>query len=237
MIREDLLDFKYYLDRLSLFMKESYGIKEHIKTFYRQLEKINSYFDEFLKYFNIWGNNPKYIPTGEILDNIGEIFGCHRKFTIPIISNNENKYYMVNLTDDDDYLLYIKCQIIKQNFMGTNENLEKFYNINNNYLPFNFTYMVNQEIQNNIAQCNIYFNNYDAIDKNKNPIFSDNIKILFENGYLTIESMGILYRRLLQNINKFAKYEDKNEENPNNKELNIFSGEKNLQIYEGGIFA
>ena len=47
MIREDLLEFQYYLERLSKFMQESYGITGQVETFFQLLAEVNRYYDEF----------------------------------------------------------------------------------------------------------------------------------------------------------------------------------------------
>ena len=51
---EQLLTGKYYTDRLSLFMKESYGICEQMDIFYTLLVKIDQIYDELFDYKNIF---------------------------------------------------------------------------------------------------------------------------------------------------------------------------------------
>ena len=212
MIREDLLEFQYYLDRLSKFMQESYGIDEQVRTFHSLLEQVNNYFDEFFREINLFDIKnengeiiyPAYNFSGyaPLLDNIGAIFNCQRNFTIPHYNNALQviSYSEINLTDDE-YLIYIKTQIIKQNFDGTRETLQKLYTtymnnkIQKGILDLIFIYITDDDPDG--AVCNIIWNE-------DNP--TDNLKLLFENGYLTIESMGIRYRRYYLNIQELAKY-------------------------------
>ena len=190
MIRKDLLDFQYYLNRLSMFMKESYGIAEQNEIFYRQLYQVNTQFDKFFKNLDIWGNDE--IPS-EALDLIGSIFGCYRNFTIKL----NDSYVQIDL-DDNDFILYIKCQIVKQNFKGTNEELIKLYTTYNKegLLKLQFDYILLATVGS--LNCRIYFSNFND--------FSSNIQNLFDAGYLTIESMGINYDREKLNISSIATF-------------------------------
>lgn len=201
MIKEDLLDFKYYLDRLSKFMQESYGINEQVKIFWSLLKQVNDCYDEFFKEVDFYHHN--FESGNGLLDKIGNIFGCQRCFTIPVFDSNEAvaSYIKVDLTDEE-YLLYIKTQVIKQNFTGDRKTLQELYStyingrIQQGLIDLRFLYItIDDEV--NGATCNIYWD----ID---NP--SDNLKNLFLNGYLTIESMGIRYRRIVLNFNQLAYY-------------------------------
>lgn len=198
MIREDLLEFKYYLDRLSMFMKQSYGINEHIEIFYQQLYQVNKCYDELIATLQIFNRNPDDEILSDTLDNLGNIFGCYRKFTINYIDSNNNPVYKeINLEDDNDFLVYIKCQIIKQNFDGTFGQLQTLYSTENQngLVPLKLTYVISRA---NSLDCDIYFDN--------NGNFSQDIKDLFLAGYLSIESMGIKYTRHLENTGGIAMF-------------------------------
>lgn len=200
MIREDLLEFQYYLDRLSKFMQESYGICGQVETFWSLLKQVNDYYDEFFKKLNFFSEDPE----GDMLDKIGAIFGCRRNFTIPIYNASDpfiiDNYAQINL-DDGDFLTYIKTQVIKQNFDGTRETLQKLYStyvngqIQKGMIDLRFLYMT--ENQEDGAVCTIRWDT-------ENP--SENLRLLFENGYLTIESLGVLYNRSIVNFNRIASY-------------------------------
>ena len=200
MIREDLLEFQYYLDRLSKFMQESYGITGQVQTFWSLLKQVNDYYDEFYKQLDFMHNAPE----GEMLDHIGEIFGCQRHFTIPIYNASDSMqiddYAQIDL-DDDDFLTYIKTQVIRQNFDGTRETLQKLYSTavdgieKKGLLDLRFFYIT--ENRQSGAVCTIRWDS-------EGP--SENMRLLFENGYLTVESLGIRYRRVIVNFNRFASY-------------------------------
>ncbi len=199
MIREDLLEFQYYLNRLSMFMKESYGMQEQFEIFYQQLLQVNNEFDYLFDQLDIFNKQGKELPStwvSKLIDKIGAIFGCYRKFTIFI----NNEYEELNL-EDDEFIIYIKCQIVKQNFQGSREELSTIYStfddgkVTKGLLDLLMVYVLYQTqspLLLNSVQCNIYWSNYSQ--------YSENLRKLFLAGYLTIESMGILYNRITQNI-------------------------------------
>lgn len=203
MIRQDLLEFQYYLNRLSIFMKESYGMQEQFEIFYQQLKQVNDNFDYMFNQLDVFNTEGRELPDewiSELIDKIGLIFNCYRKFTIVL---SDGSYEEIEL-DDYDFITYIKCQIVKQNFKGSREELANIYTtyedgqITSNGLikDLIFVYVLYQTFTPtlllNSIQCNIYWSNYSQ--------FSENLQKLFDGGYLTIESMGILYNRIMQNI-------------------------------------
>lgn len=200
MIKELLLDFQYYLNRLSKFMQESYGINEQVRTFHSLLKQVDNYYNQFLNQLDIMNT----IPEGEMLDKIGAIFGCYRNFTIPIY-DPVNIYEIVDYgkinLNNKDFLTYIKTQIIKQNFDGTREELQKLYSTwKSNYIQkgiVDLVFLYTTEVSQNGAICTIRWDT-------QNP--SVNMRLLFENGYLTIESVGVLYKRQITNFNNLAYY-------------------------------
>lgn len=207
MIRQDLVELQYYLNRLSKFMQESYGINEQVETYFSLLDQVNSYYDQFFDQLDFMNINSSINPEGEMLDHIGAIFGCRRSFTIPIYSADDpyeiEDYEHVDL-NNDEYLIFIKTQVIKQNFDGTRGTLQKIYatyiddEITSEHLiDLIFLYIMDPE---NPLHCHIYWDIDDP---------SENLKILFENGYLTIESLGIVYTRSAQNVHDISYYTEK----------------------------
>ena len=216
MIREDLLEFKYYMDRLSMFMKESHGIKEQVEIFFQQLAKVNEILDEYFSELDIFELNGEKEATSSsaILDKLGAIFGCYRRFTVSVPAQGTVTAHNTDVElNDNEFALYIKCQIVKQNFNGTREELAKLYTtyednrkIEGALLPLTFIYVLYQTTTGaspvlNSVQCQIYWSDSENYD-------SQNLKELFLAGYLTIESMGIRYIRILQNIAWLGIYAD-----------------------------
>lgn len=199
MIREDLLDLRYYLNRLSEFMRESYGISGQMETFTALLEKANEAFDEIFEQLDFFHKAPE----GSMLDKIAAIFGCQRRFTIAVQSQVSplqiSSYEQVDLSDEE-LLVYIKTQVIKQNFDGSRETLQKLYStyvdgkIQPGLTDLVFLYMTENDEE---GVCTIRWDKPDA---------SPNLSKLFFNGYLTIESVGVLYRRYIEDFTNFSYY-------------------------------
>lgn len=241
MIREDLLDFQYYLDRLSKFMQESFGINEQVRNFHSLLTQVDDFYDKFFQDINIFGSYYVGPNRNLLLDKLGSIFGCQRHFTIPEYDparwNVIIGFINIDL-NDDDFLIYIKAQIIKQNFNGTREELQTLYttyqedSLKKGILDLIFYYL--QSPTKVSAECYIYWN----MDKE----YSKDLQNLFLNGYLTIESMGILYHRSLADISNFlgfSKYIEEKEYQPvppftpiNPKNYNCFAFEGYKLLHE-----
>lgn len=214
MIRKDLLELQYYFNRLSKFMQESYGITGQVQTFWSLLKQVNDCYDDMFKRMDLFQVNKKEgesypNPEGELLDKIGAIFGCEREFTVPIYDPSNpleiEDYAQISLTDSE-FIDYIKTQAIKQNFDGSRGTLQSLYSTYVNgvakpgLVDLRFLYITeDMSGSNESAVCVI---RWDI----ENP--SDNMRILFENGYLTVESLGILYKRVVTNFNNLAYYYD-----------------------------
>ena len=139
MINEKLKSDKYYLDNLSLFMQNSYGIKDHIELFTSLIKDLDVYYDDLWKYLDIFvekdylSNSEKVAFVHPMLDIIGKIFNISRNVVIKEYEqdsagtySNKNDYTIQSITlNNEEFLTYIKCQILKNNFNGTREDLIK----------------------------------------------------------------------------------------------------------------
>lgn len=215
-IRNELLQNDFYQKSMSLLLRGSPGIPERIEAWVSVLFNVNlvgrqlfSAIDVFdLYWFPVFGRC-----SGVWLDLIGEILGIKREVNCKIWFVNgklqtDAKYGIVNLTDDD-FRYYIQAQIRKFNFDGTRSalreayrnssmlNFDVLYDNINKYYPEVRSYLKKMRESNPLAdlqityadgdspaECKIYLNNNDI---------SDNLKNLFVNGHLTIESVGIEY--------------------------------------------
>ena len=199
-INPQLLEYQYYLDRMSMFLNESYGINNRIKILHSLLITIDEFWEEILKKYNVMDNN--YYTTSEektslvdqMLDYIGLIFECRRNLTVTYTQNDQTNRENITL-NNEEFLTYIKCQIIKQNFDGTREELYRLYQTDEvlNYI-LGIYYLVEKTSPS--LNVRIIWSNYET--------YSLNLQKLFLGGYLTIESIGIIYNRALQNITKLA---------------------------------
>lgn len=202
----ELLKLQYYLDHVSMFMKDSFGMNERIKNYVNVLNNVNYYSEEFYKKLDIF-NYP--IPSSEkdedkFLDYLGSIFGVERNLKITYVDNSGifgeiGHIYTETLhLTDYDLWIYTMMTIIKNNFDGNTISLKNIYDPSND-----------SELSNGmkaIKQLGIRYT-WNIPDSANTPLFvyiflkgrddrpfdtiSDNLKKLFYAGKLTIESLGI----------------------------------------------
>lgn len=215
-INKQILTNIYYLDKLSMILKNSLGVVERINTLSNLLIKLDNVYEELLMSRDIFNDNytdniTQDTNTNKYLDMIGNIFGLSRNFTINAGSINKptsyndietNYFKYVNL-NDYEFLVYIKLQIIKQNFTGTREELATLYNLDSNQKsisPLNFIYITQEG--NSHGEVKIYWQDTEG--------YSTDFMYMFLNGYLSIESMGIIYDRVIGNVKSIAVFRDIN---------------------------
>lgn len=122
----------------------------------------------------------RYGDNSDWLDKIGELFGVKRALSVQYTENNIVKTEQLNL-NNEDFLKLIQCQIIKNYFNGSYEQIKQYYE----KVGLRVLY-INAEEE---ATCNVY------LLKTEDSAFdySDNIKKLFLSGLMLIESAGIKY--------------------------------------------
>ena len=248
MIKKELLDANYYINKLSMFMRESYGIIPQINILIDWMNSVDKTSDLIASMLDIW--NEDYLTmveeicgTGENekpflpLDVIASIVGCSREniVEIPIESEseeeneenlNETKKEIITL-NNEELLELIKIKILQNNYDGSLEAIKDLYI---NKLRYNIYYSLIPDVAGNSkyqsASCNIY------LDDNKIPEegqiigepISENIKKIFKYSDFFIESLGIVYNKLLiTDIDKLLilnlDYGTKYHDDPNKKAL------------------
>lgn len=122
----------------------------------------------------------RYGEKSDWLDKIGELFGVKRALSVQYTENNIVKTEQLNL-NNEDFLKLIQCQIIKNYFNGSYEQIKQYYE----KVGLRVLYITAEEE----ATCNVY------LLKTEDSAFdySDNIKKLFLSGLMLIESAGIKY--------------------------------------------
>lgn len=122
----------------------------------------------------------RYGDKSDWLDKIGELFGVKRALSVQYTENNIVKTEQLNL-NNEDFLKLIQCQIIKNYFNGSYEQIKQYYE----KVGLRVLYITAEEE----ATCNVY------LLKTEDSAFdySDNIKKLFLSGLMLIESAGIKY--------------------------------------------
>jgi len=135
MIDSKLLLKDYYLDKMSLFLKNSYGIIDREEIYIAILNNLNDVgklliysFDIFEGddlYFSRLGYDPDSIYGAE-LDILASFYGVSRTKKIKY-SNTEETITMTNA----ELKFYLQVIITRLNYQGTNEELSDLYKSKN----------------------------------------------------------------------------------------------------------
>lgn len=198
MLIDKLKQWEYYYKKLPLYMRNSYGIKEHFQIIWNvmmQLENVQALtLDAFNLLQNDYVNNviTKYDDVDgydfKFLDIIGSIYGVNRSLNASFRNDkNEEVNKALYLTNKEFYML-IKARIIQNNYDGSYEQAQSYYD--NIGLPL---YMLSSS---NAAECLLYLGTNDNT--------SDNIRALFMANLLTLKSVGITYIRHEIDIDKLG---------------------------------
>lgn len=117
--------------------------------------------------------------TSKILDILGSLFGLNRIVSVTYMNNSQEITETLSL-NDEVYLTYIKCQIIKNNYDGSYKQFKAYYDLAG--LKLGVVTYNSIDLSASIATNHLY-------------LLSTNTDIqkLFLSGKLTLESMGIQY--------------------------------------------
>lgn len=230
MIKSDLLNKKYYLDRMSMFLKESYGISNSSGT--GQLDILlmimNSFNDkekELLKLLNVMDYNSTnikdvaellgyenedsfYASTNcPFLDTVASIIGISRN-----ISWNSQDLTL----DNKDLITYIKFTVCNSNFNGSlgdlidkyeSSGIECAIEINGN-MTNTINFLVDQfddsDFVNFIRSGNL-LPNVIGVKLNVHIISQDYVQVLFDNATAKLEIDGEEYEIVSGEIFGLAK--------------------------------
>lgn len=188
MIKEKYLDFNYYYNSLSTFLKQSYGVKEQFEIFWNALKELDSTGDKIFNNLDITDEDYSTTDKDDILNKLAKLFNVNRDFRVEY----NDEIYDLHLSNGE-LLLLIKAQIIKNNFDGTMEMCKLLYDKAG--LP---VVMITEE--NEHATVSVYLNESEAN-------IADNLFHMFMSGLFTIESAGIKYIHVSTDVSKFAVWD------------------------------
>lgn len=196
MLKDKLLSFNYYFEKLPLYLQNSYGMKEQFQIWYDSLINVTDIEDEILALLNIFDENYlDYInsltdeptDTTNILDKLAALFGFERQLIVTYLDDSEVPAVTVTETlvlNDEEMLMLLKARIIQSYFEGTRKQIIELYTL----LGLKVYYVNDDSIGDN-ATCDVYL----ASTTNSEFDYSENIKKIFLAGMLNLESMGIEY--------------------------------------------
>ena len=201
MLKEKLTEKKYYLDNMSMFLKESYGIEEQLNMFVDWLKSMDNLADVSISCLDIW--NPDYkndlkrkISNDEDfkpLDNLASLIGISRETKISYYDKEKKeKVYEILHFSNDDLIDLIIINIIQNNYKGTTKELIDLYQ---NKLKYNI-YIV-PSLKNFTAYNSAYCDVYLEVTRSDGTAISENIQKMFKYSNLFLRSLGIEYNALL----------------------------------------
>ena len=135
MLKERLLSKDFYLENLSMFMKDSYGIKERLYGYISILNNINDIADGLVSRFDLYNLTSEidYFTRNNIdpddmedaiLDMLADIFGIERTLEVTYPGDGGTVTEIITLNNRDLYI-YILVSISKLNYQGTNKEKNK----------------------------------------------------------------------------------------------------------------
>lgn len=195
MINEKTLKWKYYLNKLPLYLQSSYGFKEHFKMLFQIMINTNSTVTDLLNALNLTDKNyynnlnikkseKEDLKTSsseyvyDLLDKIGLLYGVNRYLDVDYTDINGDYQHQSLKLNNEEFLKLILVKVVQNSYLGTYEDIRKLYNLIE--LPI---YLYNSEETSGEVYC--VFDNRE--------INSNNLLYLFYADLLSIKSMGIKY--------------------------------------------
>lgn len=249
-LHSKLKSFDYYVNKLPMFLQQSEGFIEHYRIWYdllvgeintnntgvvgvgdtlfnllnifdQKIDDAGNITNHYLTYLNSLPNSDEGY-AADILDKIGSLFGVKRSFEVQYdnVEGTQKKYIYL---DNHDFLILIKAQIVKNYCEGTYEQIKSYYESVGLYV-----YVTTSSEP---ATSNIYLA-YFTGDNEYKP--SENVQAMFFAGLLTIESMGIVYRRAFVNLDELLLWSKAADES--SEPVLEERGWSNDEVGNGGIW-
>lgn len=203
LIAPEIQTFEYYKNHIPLFLRNSYGYIEHFRIWFDILMGeggVVPTFDHVLRMLDVFA--PDYLdrlaemdPSGQesdILDKIAALFDVNRYVHVDYVDSGTEYHEDLTLTNDE-LLMLIKGQIIKNYCQGDRATIDWYYNnIGVKVLS------VTLDDPYDTPTCNLY------LIEDPNDPYSANVKKLFltvnystsenlQNGMLNIYQLGVKY--------------------------------------------
>lgn len=203
-IPDILKDFDYYKNKLPLYLQNSEGFLEHFRIWHELLtEGVIKNSDILLNLLLIFDNNyldylesidpemDKESYHCDILDKLGSIFGVTREFKVTYEELGIPVTEQL-LLDNEEFLILIKAQIIRNYCEGTRQQMSEYYKSVGLQLYI-------QTDDSEQATANLYLTETPG---ETSYSYSENIRKMFLGGMLRIESVGIKYKEAFIDVSR-----------------------------------
>lgn len=183
MLIEKLKQKEYYLSKLTMFLRNSYGIEEQVDVLWKVLTDIDTTIDDVFYALSMATTED----VDDLFNKLAELIGTKRQMDVTYLVNNVPQYYTLTLTNAE-LLRAIKTRILQNNYVGT---FEEFIS---NYRGIGLEVLIyDTETPSTVS-----------IVLNDSPALTDNDKKLFLAGNYTIRSVGIVYQHSISDITRLA---------------------------------
>lgn len=216
-IPEKLQKFEYYKSKIPIYLQNSEGFQEHFRIWYDLLvdgvvknadillNMLLIFDSNYLNYLHSINEDIK--PDGyvcDILDKLGSIFGVNRYFKVTYEEGGIDKTEQLQL-NNEEFLILIKGQIIKNYCEGTRQQIEEYYK------SVGLQIYV-QTDSTSEATANLYLTTGTA---GSSYDYSENIRKMFLGGMLIIDSVGIKYQKAFIDTSRLLFWDVIDEQNNN----------------------
>ena len=239
-IPQKLQEFEYYKKKIPLYLQNSEGFQEHFRIWYDLLvDGVVKNSDILLNMLLIFDSNYlSYLNTidediqsdgyvCDILDKLGSIFGVNRYFKVTYEEAGQPITEQLQL-NNEEFLILIKAQIIKNYCEGTRQQIEEYYKSVGLQIYL-------QTDNTSEATANLYLtvgtggSSYD---------YSENIRKMFLGGMLRIDSVGIKYQEAFIDVSRLLFWDIIDEDNNNgwgiDTDILMAYEERNFDIQTAG---
>lgn len=183
MLIEKLKQKEYYLSKLTMFLRNSYGIEEQVEVLWKVLTDIDTTIDDVFYALSMATTED----VDDLFNKLAELIGTKRQMDVTYLVNEVPQYYTLTLTNAE-LLRAIKTRILQNNYVGT---FEEFIS---NYQSIGLEVLIyDTETPSTVS-----------IVLNDSPALTDNDKKLFLAGNYTIRSVGIVYQHSILDITQLA---------------------------------
>lgn len=185
MLIDELKRKEYYLSKLSMFARNSYGIEEQFDLFWKILTDLDSSIDDV---FLALSMSFEYVEDmTDTIDKLAELTGTKRMLDVSYLIAGSKTRFTLNLSNKE-LLRLIQTRILQNNYNGT---FEEFVS---NYQRIGLQVLASDTSQSATV----------AVTLNVSDALTDNDKHLFLSGHYTIRSMGIIYEHAIQSLTLLA---------------------------------
>lgn len=193
MLIDKLKDWTYYCNKLPLYVRNSYGIKEHFEILYELMLTLDANEDDICDCFNFLQSDyenkviRKYSSLDAydftFLDMIASIYGISRTLDVKYVDKDNNAVEKQLRLNNKELYTFIKTRIIQNNYDGSYKQAIEYYRSIGLSVQMFFD-------STEPAKCDIY------LDLSISSA-SENIQALFLAGMLTLKSVGIVYNEMI----------------------------------------